>query len=179
MLMKINNMENNTQSSPELNFQQLKIISHTLGIDLFKAAMSHNLKDKRLPISFYRNYYNASTRQAEVYGINTLVGMGYMMQFRYEYYSVTDKGIKQFVKQYNELVNYRPKNDRNDVEYLKHRINFYCDFYNYNFCNDNSSHILEYAKRYLIDKDRVSHTTEDVILRFKNELRRFLKLGLI
>ena len=67
------NLENNMY-----NFNDLRTISHSLGIDLFKAVISSKLKDKKLPKEFYRNYYNASQKQAEIAGIDKLVEGGFM-----------------------------------------------------------------------------------------------------
>ena len=164
----------NPMLSAALSFSEFGKVSHALGIDLFKAVMSLKLKDKRLPKTFYRNYYNASQRQAENEGINLLVEKGIMKQIQPEYYSVTEIGIEQFRKQFSELAIYKSKGER-DTDYLRHRINFYCSFYNYNFCNNNSDHVIEYAPKYLIEKEYVSHTTKDVINRFKTELKALLK----
>ena len=36
----------------ELSLKQMFQIAHAFGIDLFKAAISHKLKDKTLPVEF-------------------------------------------------------------------------------------------------------------------------------
>ena len=59
------------------------------------------------------------------------------------------------------------------IDDLRHKINFYCSFYNYRFCDDNSSHVIDVYNRYWVKKQRVSHTTEDVIKRFKSELKKY------
>lgn len=158
----------------KLDFNELQIISHSLGIDLYNAVMSLKLKDKKLPLSFYRNYYNASSRQAEIVGINKLIEKGFMHTIRADYYHVTEKGINQFKKQFYELAIYISKS-KMDINYLIHRINFYCDFRNYNFCENNAGHVIEYAYKYFADKEYVSHTTKDVILTFKTELKKLVK----
>lgn len=158
----------------DLTFDQMIKVSHSLGIDLFNAVVSLKLKDKKLPISFYRNYYNASERQAEASGILELVKLGVMETRQPNYYHVTDKGIEQFKKQFLELAIYKRRADR-DEQYLRHRINFYCAFYNYKFCENNSDHVIAAYQNYWIKKQRVSHTTEDVIRRFRSELKRFFK----
>lgn len=160
--------------SAALSFSDMKLVSHSLGIDLFKSVMSFKLKDKKLPRTFYRNYYNASKRQAEMVGIYDLIKLGYMACGNPEYYYVTEKGIEQFRLQFSEMAIYKKKQDI-DIDNLKHRINFYCSFYNYKFCDDNSDHVIEYAPKYLINKEYVSHTTKDVIDRFKSELKALLK----
>ena len=158
--------------SAALSFSDLKVVSHSLGIDLFTAVMSFKLKDKKLPKTFYRNYYNASERQAELAGIYNLIKLGYMACGNPEYYYVTEKGIEQFRLQFSEMAIYKKKQDT-DIENLKYRINFYCTFYNYKFCDDNSEHIFHYYKEYYLKGFYVSHTTKDTILRFRLELKRF------
>lgn len=170
------NNEQKTRLSDTLSFSELKIISHSLGIDLFNAVMSLKLKDKKLPTSFYRNYYNASERQVTISGIDNLVKRGFMETRQKDYYHVTEKGIEQFKKQFLELAIYKPKKELN-IGYLRHRINFYCTFYNYSFCENNSDHVIEYAHKYFIGREYVSHTTKDVILRFKTELKKLSKTG--
>jgi len=158
--------------SAALSFSDLQLVSHSLGIDLFKAVISFKLKDKKLPRTFYRNYYNASKRQAEIAGIYDLIKLGYMACGNPEYYYVTEKGIEQFRLQFSEMAIYKKKQDV-DIDNLKHRINFYCSFYNYKFCDDNSRHVIDAYQNYWVKKFRVSHTTEDVIKRFRLELKRF------
>lgn len=173
-------MESQTTLTKEtLTFSDLMLISHALGVDLLKAVMSLKLRDKKYPISFYRNYYNASPRQVEIVGIDKLIEKGFLEQNRLnnkpvEYYHVTEKGIEEFRKEFHKYVIYKSKADQ-DINYLKHRINFYCTFYNYRFCDDNSEHIIDYYKKYWLNKQNVSHTTEDVIRRFEPELKKFFK----
>jgi hypothetical protein len=158
--------------SAALSFSDMQLVSHSLGIDLFKSVMSFKLKDKKLPKTFYRNYYNASKRQAEIAGIYDLIKLGYMARGNPEYYYVTEKGIEQFRLQFSEMAIYKKKQEV-DIDNLKHRINFYCSFYNYKFCDDNSRHVIDAYQNYWVKKFRVSHTTEDVIKRFRLELKRF------
>lgn len=167
-------LEENKMLANTISFSDMRLISHSLGIDLFKAVMSLKLKDKKLPRTFYRNYYNASKRQAEIAGIPSLIDKGILKQIQPEYYSVSDKGIAIFKQRFYQMAIYKPKKSF-DIDYLKHRINFYCSFYNYKFCDDNSNHVLEYAAKLLINKEYVSHTTKDVILRFKTELKKLIK----
>jgi len=159
--------------SAALSSSDLQLVSHSLGVDLFKAVMSFKLKDKKLPRTFYRNYYNASKRQAEIAGIYDLIKLGYMACGNPEYYYVTEKGIEQFRLQFSEMAIYKKKQDV-DIDNLKHRINFYCSFYYYKFCDDNSRHVIDAYQNYWVKKFRVSHTTEDVIKRFRLELKRLL-----
>ena len=41
--------------------EELSKISHSLGIDIFRASMSHKRKDKTLPKEFYRNYFQINS----------------------------------------------------------------------------------------------------------------------
>jgi len=152
----------------------MQLISHSLGIDLFKSVMSYKLKDKKLPRTFYRNYYRASKRQAEIAGIYQLINLGYIACGNSEYYHVTDKGKEQFRYQFSEMAIYK-KREEIDIDDVRHRINFYCTFYHYNFCDDNSRHVIDAYLDYRIKGFSVSHTTEDVIKRFKPELKKFFK----
>ena len=160
--------------SAALSFSDLKLVAHSLGIDLFKSVISLKQKDKKLPFSFYRNYYNASERQAGIAGIDKLVEKGFMEKSVLNYYYVTDRGIEKFKKQFSELAIYKPKSEMN-IDYLRHRINFYCTFYNYNFCANNSDHVIEYAYKLLIGREYVSYTTKNVIGQFKTELKKLVK----
>lgn len=156
---------------------QMFQIAHAFGIDLFKSVMSHKLKDKILPKEFYRNRFQKEYDEI----FEELITLGYAEKTKWQdlpFYIVTDEGEKQFRKQFNEIVNYKPKEFR-DLEYLKRRINFYCSFYNYHFCDDNSKHIIDYYLNYWIDGKYVSHTTKDVILKFKSELNSYYKRGII
>lgn len=160
-----------------LTQKQMILFSHTFGIDLFKSVMSHKLKDKILPNEFYRNRYQAKYDEE----FEKLISIGFAEKTKWQdlpFYYVNESGEKQFRKQFSELVIYKPTKLR-DLAYLKHRINFYCDFYNYHFCDDNSKHIINAYLNYWIKKQYVSHTTEDTIKMFKNELNSYYKRGLL
>lgn len=161
----------------ELNLKQISKIAHAFGVDLFKAAISHKLKDKTLPVDFYRNRFQ--TEHDDVF--EELIAIGYAEKSKWQdlpFYHVTSDGEKQFRKQFAEIVNYKPKKER-DLVYLKHRINFYCSYYHYRFCDDNSEHIISAYLNYWIKKYHVSHTTEDTIVMFKNELASYYKRNLL
>lgn len=161
----------------ELDLPQMIQIAHAFGIDLFKSAMSHKLKDKTLPKEFYRNRYQKDIDTV----FDTLVVLGYAKKAQWQdlyFYSVTDAGEEQFRKQFTEMVNYKPKKLR-ELAYLKHRINFYCSYRYYHFCEDNSKHVISAYLNYWIKKQRVSHTTEDTIMRFRNELASYYKQGIL
>jgi hypothetical protein len=161
----------------ELTLKQMFQIAHAFGVNLFEAVISHKLKDKTLPNEFYRNRFQKE--HDEVF--EELITIGFAVKTKWQdlpFYSVTSEGEKQFRKQFNQIVNYKPKKER-DLPYLKHRINFYCSYRHYRFCNDNSEHIISAYLNYWVKKHRVSHTTEDTIIRFKNELKSYYKRGLL
>jgi len=150
-------------------------MSHTLGIDLFNAVVSNKRKDKILPKEFYRNRFQSDKNDI----LDNLCKYGCVAKTEHlglNFYHITERGIDEYKKKYNNLVEIRK--DKN-IDYLKKRINFYCEFYNYYFCNDNSKHIIEAFKDYYVNKYRVSHTTEDVINKFKTELKAYYKEGLL
>lgn len=92
----------------ELTLRQMLQIAHALGIDLFNAAMSHKLKDKRLPKEFYRNRFQKEYDEV----FEELVNAGYVEKAMWQdlpFYHVTEKGEKLFRKQFIEIVNYKPK----------------------------------------------------------------------
>jgi hypothetical protein len=161
----------------ELTLKQMFQIAHAFGIDLFKAAISHKLKDKTLPVLFYRNRFQKEYDEV----FEELVTIGYAEKKKWQdvpFYHVTDEGEKQFRKQFIEIVNYKPEKER-DLAYLKHRINFYCSYRYYYFCDDNSEHIISAFVNYYVKRYKVSHTTEDTIIRFKNELLSYYNRGLL
>jgi hypothetical protein len=161
----------------KFTFKQMLQISHAFGIDLFKAVMSDKLKDKKLPDIFYRNRYQ--TENDNIFEELVLNGFAEKAKFQdLPYYFVNESGENKYREQYNEFVKYKSLKDR-DLEYLKNKINFYCSFYNYRFGDDNSKHIISAYLNYWIKKHYVSHTTEDTILHFKNELKSYYKRGLL
>jgi hypothetical protein len=99
------------------------LVSHSIGIELFEAVMSDKLKDKTLPVEFYRNYFNVGKGSADYDSVIQLVELGIMSIITDNYYRVTEKGIEQFKKQFSELAVYIPKN-KLDINYLKNKINF-------------------------------------------------------
>lgn len=153
------------------NKEELKKIAHSLGIRLFESVMSHNKKDKQLPNEFYRNYYQSEMDNT----FEKLIENGFAVKdkrLNLNYYFITDLGIEKFRTEFAELFNYKPKKER-DLNYLKNRINFYCDFYNYRFCEDNSEHVISAYINYFLKGFYMSHTTTDCVTRFKRELRSF------
>lgn len=161
----------------KLTLKQLLQISHTLGINLFRAVMSHKLKDKKLPKEFYRNRFQA--KHDDVF--EELVSLGFAKKSKWQdldFYYVTEKGVEVYMEEYNKIVEYKKPDDR-DLPYLKKRINFYCSYYNYRFCDDNSEHVISTYLNYWIKSYRVSHTTEDTIQNFKTDLKQYHRKKLI
>lgn len=153
--------------------EEMKKISHSLGIQLFESVMSHRLKDKILPKEFYRNFFQVA--KCEVF--EKLFVDGYASKrevFEQNVYHITEKGQEKFRKEFDLLVNYQPKPKRG-LTYLKHRIEFYCNFYNYKFGNDNAGHIMSAYLNYYLNGFRMSHTTNDCVERFVKELKPHFK----
>ena len=161
-----------------LTLKQLLLISHSIGIDMFNAVMSDKLKDKTLPVEFYRNYFNTSKNSSDYVEISKLVDLGIMRSRNPDYYHVTESGLEKFKNQFSEIAIYMPKN-KMDINYLKNKINFYCSFYNYKFGDDNSEHVISSYLNYYLKKFRMSHTTTDCVNRFKNELKRYNDSGFL
>lgn len=167
-------MENNVLQMPyTLSKLEIDRISHSLGISFFQAFISHKKKDKTLPKEFYRNYYQSGFDET----LEGLIEKGFAIKENVrglQFYYITPSGINLFRKEFSELVNYKPKKER-DLAYLKRRINLCCSFYNYNFGGINADHIIkEYTEKFSKGV-YVSHTTKDVINVFKTELKYHLK----
>ena len=62
----------------ELTHPQLKIISHSLGIDIILAKESDNEKYKFLPDEFYRNYYCVGKSLNMTDDMKFLEGLGFI-----------------------------------------------------------------------------------------------------
>ena len=170
-------MSDSNQTNQTIPFTkgEMDRISHSLGINMYKAVMSHSKKDKTLPKEFYRNRYQAASDEY----LDQLVENGFAetaMMSDLKFYRITEAGIKKFRSQFAETVNYQPKELR-DLAYLKHRINWYCMWANYNFGGDNAEHILDEYENKFSKGFYVSHTTEDTINQFKSELKSYFKNG--
>lgn len=63
--------------------EQLTLIGHALGINVYGAIRSTNKKDKKLPKEFYRNRFCAGSKHSDIAKLYILKKMGYM-----------DEGIK-------------------------------------------------------------------------------------
>ena len=83
--------------------KEFDIIGHSLGINTYHAKLSKYKKDKELPCDFYRNYYCAGKKGGVFVELESLAADGYMdkwEKFDNIYFSVTDKGILEFRKQF-------------------------------------------------------------------------------
>ena len=109
----------------KLNTDSLKLISHSLGINLIEKVISPYMKHKSLPNEFYRNYYNAPDGHYKMNIIKKLLKIGVMEKFEKDYYRITEKGLYSFREMFESIAIAKKPKDR-DTEYLKHRINFYC-----------------------------------------------------
>ncbi len=156
-----------------LSKTEMNRIAHSLGINLFHAFISHKKKDKTLPKEFYRNYYQCESDAT----LDNLVEKGYAVKenrMGLQYYFITEEGIEIFRKEFQELVNYKPAKERGE-SYLKKRIGIYCSLMYYNFGGNNIDHIMEEYEHKYSQGIYVSHTTKDVIERFKPELKNHFK----
>lgn len=141
------------------------IVSGTLG--------EPDNKKSILPKEFYRNYYQTDSDTT----LDGLVEKGYAIKenrMGLQYYFITSECIKVFRKEFAELVNYKPAKER-DENYLRKRIGIYCALQYYNFGGSNIDHIMEEYEHKYSQGIYVSHTTKDVIERFKPELKNHFK----
>lgn len=155
-------MENYTRA-------ELKLVSHSLGIDLYKMVMSHKKSDKELPEDFYRNHYQTNKNDL----FENLIKKGLVVKRNVmgdNVYHITLKGVEKYREEVSQEMNYQPKGSRG-LDYLKQRINWYCDWYGYKFGEDNADHIISAYVNYYLEGYRMSHTTTDCVKTFKKELK--------
>lgn len=162
-----------------MNFtkEEISLIAHTLGVDLHKSTTSLKKVDRVLREDFYRNRYQAESNEV----FDGLVEKGLAKESSHlglHFYSMTEKGEQAFRDWYEEIFVWEPKS-RRTLKALKRRINYYCSTQNYYFQEDNSEHVFWTYLNYWIRGHRVSHTTEDVIRKFKTELGQYHKAGLL
>ena len=60
---------------------QIKIVAHTLGVDVHLARTSVKKRDKKLPKDFYQNRFCTSEGHSDLPVIEELQGLGYMEPF--------------------------------------------------------------------------------------------------
>lgn len=153
----------------ELKNHHLKRMSHSLGINLYNAIISDKKKDRTLPNSFYRNFYQKDVD----YSLDELVRANLAIKDRsngLNYYFITEEGKSRFVDEFNRMIKYVPPMNR-DKEYVKSKITLYCWYHDYTLSADD---ILEEYKKY-INKLYVSHSVKDVIQTFSKDLKKIRK----
>ena len=95
------------------------------------------------------------------------------MEYRHgtTYYHATSLGIKAFEAMFQAVVIYQKPADR-DVAYLRHQIDFYCQFHEYNLGDDPAGYVFEDFQKYYWSKSVMSHTMADIVNEFKSDLKR-------
>ena len=155
----------------KLSVPEIKIISHSLGVSLYHNILSKKKKERVLPVEFYRNYYSHKGKDL----LWSMENKGLLTKrevFGGNVFHATDKAIEIFKKDYLILVPYLPIKSQG-IDYLKKKINSYCWINQYNFCEDNSNHVIQYYKEYFKEGHYVSSTTNDCILTFQKELKKW------
>jgi DNA-binding PadR family transcriptional regulator len=88
--------------------EELKIMGHSLGVNVYHAKVSKKKKDKKLPQEFYRNYFCASPGHSDYTTLQSLFKKGYMETWtsfgNQQYFGVTDEGIKVFKEEFEKQV---------------------------------------------------------------------------
>lgn len=85
----------------KLNNEQVDIIGHSLGINVYHARLSNDPKDKYLPDEFYRNYYCVGSVDNFTNEMIDLLDLGFIEKtnrFGQLYFHITEKGIDEFRK---------------------------------------------------------------------------------
>jgi hypothetical protein len=89
-------------------YEELHILGHSLGINVYHAKHSKKKKDKKLPKEFYRNYFCAGTEaHYEFKTLETLEQAGLMHrwnQYGQIYFGVSEKGIEVFREEFKKYV---------------------------------------------------------------------------
>lgn len=160
----------------QLEIKQLKIIAHSIGINLLHCALSDKRVDRSFPKTHYRNYFNVTQGSCDHKVIMVLVEQGLMSLIKKDYYQVTEKGISILKSWFAENIPFVPSAERN-LKYLLKQINLYCQFMYYRFGENNGQEILHYYKNYTVKKFYTSHTVTDTINRFKPKLRQQYRIS--
>ncbi len=121
----------------ELTLSHLKIMEICLSISIIKRMLWRKKAGKKLPNEFIINYCT----HIDSPEFTQLVEWGYMVNHRDDKYCVTKMGYEKFKETVDPIVKYERLTDR-DLNYLKRRIDFYCDYYGYRFSKDNYNNIL-------------------------------------
>lgn len=91
-----------------MTYEELHILGHSLGVNVYHAKHSKKKKDKKLPKEFYRNYYCAGTDKHD--GFEILEGlekqelMHRWNQYGQIYFGVSEKGIETFKEEFKKFV---------------------------------------------------------------------------
>lgn len=90
-----------------IDANELDILGHSLGINIYNAIQSKLKKDKKLPKEYYRNYFQADKGHHCWETLLGLVESGLMTkreQFGQCVFHVTDLGIQEFEKEFNKKI---------------------------------------------------------------------------
>lgn len=152
----------------ELTAFELKTIGHSLGVHVYGIITNRNTrKDRILPKEFYRNYY--SYKGDELF--DKMVEDGLFtaeVRFGNNVFFVTEAGERKFRSDFQKLCPYVKPKDRG-VAYLSTNIDSYCFICDYTL---DSESIFRYFRDYYLKGHRVSSSVEDVIERFKKNLKK-------
>jgi len=159
-------MEQKTKwKASDICMSDMKLLAEVLGVELLTAIMDDPKTARELPDSFPNNATYVSPKWATNTGI-LQKKKGSLLLFEVPF-DVT----LIFREKWVELAPITALKDRNS-KYLEHKINAYCDYYHYCFCDNNFEHIKSAFTEYYLKKERLSHTTYDVINTFRFELKR-------
>ena len=110
----------------ELTDSQLKIISHSLGIDIIRAKESDNEKYKFLPEEFYRNYYCVGKSLNMTDDMKILEELGFIEKWingEQLYFEITKEGVDYFKDWFEKEITVK----RQRTTKSKQRYNEYID----------------------------------------------------
>lgn len=89
----------------QISVDELTILGHSLGINVYHAMRTKIKKDRELPVEFYRNYFCASVNHDAFPILDGLMRKGLMeswTKFDNLYFGVTDSGIEIFRNEFEE-----------------------------------------------------------------------------
>lgn len=91
----------------KLTHQELDVIGHALGVNVYHAKTSKKKKDKKIPKVFYRNYYCSSLNEDNYELLCSLKNKNLMVsneKYGNIYFFVTDTGIELFKKEFTDYI---------------------------------------------------------------------------
>lgn len=94
-----------------MNTEELEIVGHSLGVNVYNAKVSKKRKHKNLPKKYYRNYFCANHHHSDMPLLLSLESQGFMARGatindgRDTIWYVTDAGIAEFENKFVEYVN--------------------------------------------------------------------------